>query len=420
MPLDQEPFDYDVFISHASEDKDEIARPLAEALQAQGLRVWFDEWSLVMGDRLRRKIDEGLKRSRFGVVVLSKNFFSKNWPQQELDGLSALEADGSNRILPIWHGVSQAEVGEFSPTLADRLAAESSRGLEVLVAEIQKAIFRIPKTSPVPAPVRRARRQAVVNDHLRPRNLLGDEAANFGMNDDSKALGLRDQDCRAECAAFVTLSLVPAGREEELDSAELVRWAAGRLWPAQHPLAGDDIRPRTDGVIVRVAGRDDGKLSRYTHISGDGYVEWGRALGGCYEDVCIVRLGPLLWAVSHLYDFLGELRAKFDLRSEYELVVSIPHAKGTCLTHLGERWLEPWERGYWPYRPACLDEFVQYRTSLPFSTGEEDRKRLLLDLDLYLNQVWGDGNPRGHDHIEATKTRSPVLSDNYRARDPWE
>lgn len=72
--------EYDVFISHASEDKDAVVRPLAHALQKAGLSVWFDEFELQIGDSLRRKIDTGLARSRFGVVVLSQAFLGKGWP----------------------------------------------------------------------------------------------------------------------------------------------------------------------------------------------------------------------------------------------------------------------------------------------------------------------------------------------------
>lgn len=66
--------DYDVFISHTSEDKDAIVRPLAEALAKGGLKVWYDEFELKIGDSLRRKIDKGLAHSRFGIVVLSQAF----------------------------------------------------------------------------------------------------------------------------------------------------------------------------------------------------------------------------------------------------------------------------------------------------------------------------------------------------------
>ena len=44
--IKQEDYIYDIFLSHASEDKDDVARPLALLLQKLGLRVWFDEFEL--------------------------------------------------------------------------------------------------------------------------------------------------------------------------------------------------------------------------------------------------------------------------------------------------------------------------------------------------------------------------------------
>lgn len=120
------PKHFDFFISHASEDKDEFVRPLAEALQSIGVTVWYDDFQLKVGDSLRRSIDKGLGNSRFGVVVLSKAFFAKNWPQYELDGMFAREMSGVKVILPVWHLVTKDEVLKFSPTLADRVALNSS------------------------------------------------------------------------------------------------------------------------------------------------------------------------------------------------------------------------------------------------------------------------------------------------------
>lgn len=117
---------YDVFISHASEDKDDFVRPLAQELEKRGFRVWYDEFVLKIGDSLRTSIDKGLANSRYGVVVLSSSFFSKNWPQHELNGLVAKEMAGAKVVLPIWHKVSKNEVLANSPTLADKLALNSS------------------------------------------------------------------------------------------------------------------------------------------------------------------------------------------------------------------------------------------------------------------------------------------------------
>jgi TIR domain-containing protein len=132
---------YDVFISHASEDKDEIVRPLAEALGRERLAVWFDEFSLNTGASLRRSIDVGLAKSRYGIVVLSPHFFGKSWPEWELDGLVQRHLAGSdNIILPIWHRVGKAEVAANSPSLADIIAIPSSLGLDEIVRRILAVI----------------------------------------------------------------------------------------------------------------------------------------------------------------------------------------------------------------------------------------------------------------------------------------
>lgn len=128
---------YDFFISHASEDKDGFVRELAETLRAKGARVWYDEFSLKVGDSLRRNIDRGLAGSRFGVVVLSEAFFRKEWPQRELDGIVTLETQGSMRILPVWHKVTIDEVAGYSPTLADKVARNTSlKGVNDIAAEL--------------------------------------------------------------------------------------------------------------------------------------------------------------------------------------------------------------------------------------------------------------------------------------------
>ena len=117
---------FDVFISHASEDKEEVVRPLAQALRDSGLSVWYDEFELRIGDSLRRKIDRGLASSRFGIVVLSKAFFGKGWPEYELDGLVTRAITGDQVLLPIWHNVTKREVIGYSPSLADRLARSTT------------------------------------------------------------------------------------------------------------------------------------------------------------------------------------------------------------------------------------------------------------------------------------------------------
>lgn len=144
--------EFDIFISHASEDKDVVVRPLADQLRQKGLRVWFDETEIKLGDSLRRSIDHGLSKSKYGLVVLSPDFLKKEWPQKELDGLVARE-DGSEKvILPVWHNLTRTDVVNFSPPLADKLAVLTSKGLAHVVDEILKAIAPVDSASKISKP----------------------------------------------------------------------------------------------------------------------------------------------------------------------------------------------------------------------------------------------------------------------------
>lgn len=139
---------YDLFICHASEDKGTFVRPLAKALRKRNVEVWYDEFSLKLGDSIRRSLDKGLKQSRFGVVVLSKAFFDKQWPQYELDGLVEREMKGRDKvILPVWHAVTHDDVMKYSPPLAGRKAVSSMEGIEKVAEEIFAVVH--PRHSPL-------------------------------------------------------------------------------------------------------------------------------------------------------------------------------------------------------------------------------------------------------------------------------
>jgi hypothetical protein len=139
---------WDVFISHASEDKDAVALPLAKALEGASVKVWLDQEQLRIGDSLRASIDEGLSKSRFGVVIISGAFLGKQWPARELNALMALEEDGHKVILPVWHGVTKSKIAEHSPILADRLAAETIRGVAYVAGTIKDVVFDPKNGSP--------------------------------------------------------------------------------------------------------------------------------------------------------------------------------------------------------------------------------------------------------------------------------
>lgn len=118
--------EYDVFISHASEDKESFVNDLVQALINRGIKVWYDSQNIEWGDSLRTKIDNGLRNASFGIVILSNNFISKGWTRYELEGLFNIEMTKGKTILPIWHNITKQQVMDFSPTLAGRMALTSA------------------------------------------------------------------------------------------------------------------------------------------------------------------------------------------------------------------------------------------------------------------------------------------------------
>lgn len=133
---------WDVFISYASEDRETVASPLAEALRANGLQVWFDQFELKPGDMLLQSIDEGLRSSEYGIVILSPYFFGKEWTQQELGGLFQ-RMTGEKRkpfIIPIWYLLDASDVRQFSPILSNLTTIPWKTGMNQVVQKILSVI----------------------------------------------------------------------------------------------------------------------------------------------------------------------------------------------------------------------------------------------------------------------------------------
>lgn len=117
----------DVFICHASQDKDDFVRPLARALRDLGVGVWYDEFSIELGDSVSEKIDQGIANARFGIVVVSKSFIQRPWPNNESQSLVNRAVEGNLKILPIWHGVTKHDVMKHSPLLAGKFAIDTQK-----------------------------------------------------------------------------------------------------------------------------------------------------------------------------------------------------------------------------------------------------------------------------------------------------
>jgi hypothetical protein len=129
-----------VFLSHVSEDKENIVRPFARALEAEGISYWLDEAELQWGDSLSRGINKGLAVSEYVVAFLSENFITRGWPQAELGAaLTAQTSSGRKKLLPIMVADRDKVVKEF-PMLADLLYKDWSDGHEKIIRELKVVI----------------------------------------------------------------------------------------------------------------------------------------------------------------------------------------------------------------------------------------------------------------------------------------
>jgi hypothetical protein len=156
----------DIFICHASEDKKGIVRPIVQALTEAGISVWYDEAEIKWGDSVTQKVNQGLKISRFVIVVLSASFVKKNWPQRELNAALNIEAStGEVKVLPLLVGSEEEkkEILERYPLLNDKKYLPWNGDLQKIVEalidrlskteNIKKREYKLPPSGPrIPLP----------------------------------------------------------------------------------------------------------------------------------------------------------------------------------------------------------------------------------------------------------------------------
>lgn len=134
---------YDVFLSHASEDKDDVARPLAVLLRERGLRVWYDEFELKIGDNLVAKLNAGINGSRFGIIILSNAFFAKRWTIHELNMLEHLWVTEDRMLFPVWHNIALEEIRAYRVSLANFIGRRTDTyAIEEIASEIHEVILK--------------------------------------------------------------------------------------------------------------------------------------------------------------------------------------------------------------------------------------------------------------------------------------
>jgi hypothetical protein len=235
---------WDLFISHASEDKDDVARPLADKFIELGLSVWYDEYTLTVGDSLRRSIDRGLANCRYGLVILSPHFLRKEWTQKELDGLVAREDGSEKRILPVWHNVSRNDVVAFSPPLADKLGVSTATGLDHVVKEIMRVFHIDSGQTQIAAPPNIQRSQ---KRQRKAQSGAARKSASTGTWVMLDRFFLQARSVQHGQDGTFTVKIAPATAEDEADLES--------LRPQRH--GGGDKLPfsaRNDAHLVRVRG----------------------------------------------------------------------------------------------------------------------------------------------------------------------
>ncbi|MDR1014604.1 MAG: TIR domain-containing protein [Coriobacteriales bacterium] len=135
--LEGDSIEYDVFVSHAWEDKSSFVDEFVSELLLLGIRAWYDTQQMAWGDSMRERIDKGLGNARFGVAIISPSYIAKDkyWTKTELDGLFQLESVNGKMLLPIWHDITKKEVMEYSPIVAGRLAMTTATMTPKEIAE---------------------------------------------------------------------------------------------------------------------------------------------------------------------------------------------------------------------------------------------------------------------------------------------
>jgi hypothetical protein len=132
---------WDYFISYSHEDRMTIAQPLANSLKDAGFKVWYDEFSIKLGDNLLSSIDKGLANSRFGIVIISHSYLSKNWTFRELSSLLEFETFEKKVVLPILHNISIEELRKKTPIISSKIMVSTIKGIPFVLKSIVDASF---------------------------------------------------------------------------------------------------------------------------------------------------------------------------------------------------------------------------------------------------------------------------------------
>ena len=118
-------YEYDVFVSHANANKQSFVDSLYDQLNRLRIRIWYDSTEIDWGDGLKEKIQEGLSKCRFGIVILSPEFIERKWTNQELSELLTRQNESHEKVvLPLLYNLTVEQMKEQYPVLGDIKARE--------------------------------------------------------------------------------------------------------------------------------------------------------------------------------------------------------------------------------------------------------------------------------------------------------
>jgi len=140
-------YEWDAFICHATEDKQIFVGELTKALREKDVRVWYDEFELKVGDSLQEAVSKGTRKSRYGIVIISPNFYKKDWPQKELKVLMQRDQKRLKVILPVWLNIDYEEVYEWFPLIADTFATKAESSINWKIEPILIVYFFTTQTT---------------------------------------------------------------------------------------------------------------------------------------------------------------------------------------------------------------------------------------------------------------------------------
>jgi hypothetical protein len=248
-----------VYLAHASEDRNTLAKPFAEALMANGIEVWFDEWEIRAGDSLRRKMEEGLANCTHFVVLLTPNSLHKPWVETEIDAGFIRSVGGESRFIGIRTGVGVNDLSPFLRTLrCPEVHLDQTGEVKALIADIH-GVSRKPargtaphyvKTQPEGLKAWSASAVAVavaVAEHLVRNSGLGRKLdPQVTVADVAQATGLPQEDIR-----LGVLDLAGNGLVEESKALG----PSGAFWPntslfVEFDQYFLDFNPREDAIAL--------------------------------------------------------------------------------------------------------------------------------------------------------------------------